>query len=657
MPPVRPAIKAAGFLAFLAVLAAFYFSNTPLNLFLTRLQQLGATVAILWSAGGFGIQIVRWITGPESRLSILETFVYAEVLGLGLLSSFMILFGVFHAWTPLGAWVLVLLGILCSKPFLRSIRQLAITATFITTIPAEGVGPSLAMGVGCFSSLLLALAPVTYYDSLVYHLALPATYIRAQHWVPYQELIYSAFPQTLEMLWTLGLLIFDETVTSLIGWSLGVFLLLAVIAAGWRFLSASVGWVAAGLLALMPAFILLNAGAYVDVGLTLFSFMAFYTVFLWKEQPSLRWLVCAGLLMGWALGTKYTAALPAFLLGVLILSQYKGVRKQKTLQGFGIYCAAALLVFAPWLIKNLIYVGNPVFPFFYNLGIQQLNPWLNQAAEGYFAGITEYGSRSLLQLPRAVWEAATNGSTFGRGADVLGAFGWAPLLGLIPALGLSKKWPVFIKLSFAFVGLYVVLWGINRPVLRFLLPAAPVCALLAAYAWVHGIRPQHALIRWASRGIVASLLLSGLALLTEAMDILSPLASAVGIESREDYLLRKLDYYGAAYFINTQTPADSHVYVFGDQRGYYYNRTLSLSPVFSKNPVIEWANAGENADFIRERLKEKGVTHLVFNQQEFERLQSYPFIRFNERGEKTWDALQSQLNMLYHTQSCAVYSL
>ncbi|OGR91552.1 MAG: hypothetical protein A2992_05805 [Elusimicrobia bacterium RIFCSPLOWO2_01_FULL_59_12] len=651
MPTVRPAIKSAFFLAFLSALAAAYFLNTPLPLFLTRLEQISLAAFVLWSAGGWGTRIFT----KESPFTPLEAFLFAEVLGLGALSGGMILLGVFHAWVPTGAWGLLIAGIGLSGPFLKNVKRLFSMASEIWFLPSDLLWPGAAVLTGGFFSLPLALAPITYYDSLVYHLALPAAYVQAQRWVALPHLVYSAFPQTLEMLWTLALLVGDDTVANLIAWSMSFLLLAAVIAYAKRFLDISVGWVAAALLALMPAFLLLSSGGYVDVGLTLFSFMALYAACVWVAHRSASMLAGAGLFAGWAIGVKYTGALPALLTGIFIATRL--YRQPHAFKDLLLFCGSVLLTAGPWLIKNIVYVGNPVFPFFHSWGIQELNPWLHQAAAGYFAGITEYYSRSFWELPRVLWEAAVNGIGFGRGIDVLGDFGWVPLLGLPPALWLCRRLPGMVKLLLIFCAVYFVPWALSHPVLRFLFPIAPLLALLAAYAWVHGLRPQPAWVRWASRGFLTSFLLSGLFLSFYVMNFLSPFAVAAGLESRDAYLKRKLDYYGAAFFVNTQTPPESYVYVFGDQRGYYYQRKIWISPVFSKNLLIEWANASATPAELRRKIQEEGITHMVVNRLEFERLKTYPYARFNAQGQRNWDRLLERLVSLYRDRACEVYAL
>lgn len=656
MPPVRPAIKTAFVLAFLVALAASYFVNTPLPLFLSRLHQLGILLLILWSAGGWGKLLIK----ADSHLTPLENALFPVVLGLGVLSSLMMLLGCFHLWTTVGGALLIFGGCALSRPFLRKLARLITIGRETWVMPAEFTWPTLAIVSGVALGFFLVWIPITYYDSLVYHLALPMAYVQAHAWVGLPQLIYSAFPQAVEMLWTLALLVGQDSVVNLLGWFTYLALLIATIAYAKRFFDLSVGMLAAAWLAWMPALLFLSSGGYIDVALALFSFMAFYAACLWTTTGSSSLLIASGLLAGWAIGSKYTGAVPAGLIALFILRHAWTHAKKKTpdfarpvLYFFG----ALVLTAGPWGVKNIHYVGNPVFPFLREWGLQNLNPWMKEAAGGYFYGITEYYRRALWELPAVIWEAAVNGIGFGRGIDVLGDFGWIPLIGLLPTLWLCRKRSPIIRLFLVFSLGFFLPWATSHPVLRFLLPLAPFLALLSAYGWVHGVRPLATPARWTFRVFLGSFLLSGLFLFLYVMNLFSPIAVAIGIESAPAFLTRQLDYYAAATFVNSRLPQDSHLYVFGDQRSYYYQRKIWVSPAFSRNPLMEWANTAAAPADLTNRLKAEGITHLLVNRNEFKRLQNYPFYRFNDQGERLWKRFQTQTKPIYADAACDIYAL
>jgi hypothetical protein len=141
--------------------------------------------------------------------------------------------------------------------------------------------------------------------------------------------------------------------------------------------------------------------------------------------------------------------------------------------------------------------------------------------------------------------------------------------------------------------------------------------------------------------------------------IIQPFPAALGLESRDHYLTRKLNYYAAAQFVNT-LPDSSLVFVMGDQRGYYYyNRRVIVSPVFNQNPLVAWANEASSPQDLAARLKSRHITHILINRSEWMRLEkSYNLFPFSVTGRQNWERFLSALTRpLYHDAHCDVLAL
>ena len=607
-----------------------------------------------------------------SRPGDIETVLISTSAGFGILTTLLFIAGWLHAWTTGGALVLLIPGLLLARlmPIKSSPRQalsrdpaaLDVSGSRPTNCRDDGLSASenwLPLLLLCMSGLfsfLIAFTPVTYYDSLVYRFAMPAAYVQAHHWIKLPFLLYSAFPQNLEMLWTWGLLLLGDTVSNLISWGMTLLLVMGVITFGRRYFDPSVGLWSGAFLAAMPAVLLLSSGGYIDIGLTFFSFFSLYAVFLWREYDQRGWILLAGLLAGWAMGTKYTGAIPAALGGVVLALECLR-RHRPLITPLVLYSAASAIVFTPWLIKNIFYFGNPVFPFFYQWGSARMNPWYHSAAEGYFTNLVEYHPRSFFQLLGLLWDSAAHGLDFGRGMDVLGDFGWAALLALLPALWLCPKRGWATRRLLLYSGLFIIPWGMSRPVLRFLMPLAPILALLAAQAWVHGIHSQPRPVRWMGRIFLGSLLASGGLILIFVCHIFSPLSVVAGFESRSDYLSRKLNYYPAARFLNTQVPDVTAILIMGDQRGYYYDKPVMTTPVFSENPFIGMANEADSSETLLRLIKEQGYSHVVINTPEMRRLSVYNIFKFTPKGSQNWKGLESITHKIYQDNACEVLEL
>jgi len=660
IPTLRTEIKRLLIISLWVVFGLGYFGRFPLPGFLSKANLLILAGFVTGAAWGYG----SWVLGRRSyaSLPLEEFFVLATGTGFGLLSLLMFAAGVFGLWTQTGAVAIVVAGLLLC------IRKYVIPAKAGIQKPLQDGGwipafagmtntiPLFLISVGAVLSLLLAFTPVTYYDSLVYHFALPQAYIQAGHWIGQKELIYSAFPQAMEMIWTLGMLLAKDVLANLLGWVISILGLMAVYTFGRRYFGEKTAAWAIALLIIMPAYLLLSSGGYIDVGLALYSFLSFYVLCLWSEGNG--GLGLAGFFAGCAVGTKYTGAIP-LAIGMVVLLKKTRPLTLKTLAANELcYAGMALVAVSPWLVKNIYYVGNPVFPFFCQWSFRGVNPWLHDAAVGYFRGLAEYSPRSGWHLLQLIWDIAVNGLNLGGGMDVLGDLGWAPLFAFLPALWLIKKKtsPLWLLLLYSLC--FFIPWGMSRPVLRFLMPLAPFLALAAAYGYVEGMLSQTRGVRLAAGAFLALLLLSGFHNFFDVADALSLFKVPLGFESREQYLSKKLNYYDAASFVNT-LPETSRTYVVGDQRGYYYNRPVLVTPVFNANPLTLWANDATSGEDLGRRLRAQGVTHLLINDTEFKRLDGvYHLFPFTPKGQANWNALRAHAaKSLYHDAHCEVLAL
>jgi len=602
------------------------------------------------SAGGYGSHFTRRLA--YEPWTPLEEMIFASAVGYGVIDFLMMAAGTVYAWTPIGAYLLLFGGLALCGPFLKILRSLRPRRSGVHGLT------TVLIALCALWAFLLALAPVTYYDSLVYHFAIPAAYVHAHHWVAMKELIYPAFPQNLEMLWTLGLLLGSDMVSNLISLTLTFLTVAATGAFALRWLTKRESRLAIFFLAVMPAMLLLSSGGYVDTGLTFYVFLSFYALCLWWEMGRASMLVLAGVMGGLAMGIKYTGGIPFAAGGVLILC-HDHRRWPSAAKNLLLYSLTGLLIWCPWLIKNTIYVGNPFFPFMYEWGNPTLSPWVRQAAAGYFQGLAEYHPRDLLGFLRLPLDIMVRSMRFGGGMDVLGDYGWAPFVVLLPCLAFCRKsLPPIARVMIAFAALFFVPWAFSRPVLRFLLPLAPVLSLLSAAAWSRGILQRSRRSQWLAKGLLSVIILCGFGFFFLVTGIIQPFPVALGLEHRDHYLARQLNYYSAAQFVNGLSD-QSLVFVLGDQRGYYYNKRVIVSPVFNQNPMVAWANNASSPRELAALLKTRHLTHILINHSEWARLeQSYALFPFSPVGLRNWNSfLAGFARPVYHDAHCDVLAL
>jgi hypothetical protein len=133
-------------------------------------------------------------------------------LGLGLLllslvGSALGAAGMLYAWV---AWIVVLLGLILAWEHLEALLG-ALRRNLRSKHPFEGSGNEvaalLAVGLSLGTVLALTLAPPTFYDALVYHLAGAQRAAMAGKALPQAGVLFTWLPSLTEPLWSLALLL------------------------------------------------------------------------------------------------------------------------------------------------------------------------------------------------------------------------------------------------------------------------------------------------------------------------------------------------------------------------------------------------------------------------------------------------------------------
>jgi hypothetical protein len=362
-------------------------------------------------------------------------------------------------------------------------------------------------------------------------------------------------------------------------------------------------------------------------------------------------LLLSALFMGLALGAKYTAGLLAVLL-VLRLAA-RGRVKESIL-----YAAAAGALFAPWLVKNWIFAGNPVFPFLYKVFPATKVGWTADLAAGYFQVLTEYGhahgfARDLLSLPVLLFR---NPLRFGGGMDVLGDLGWGLTLWLWGA-GLLAAWKR--RESRALAGLtvlYLAGWFSTGVVLRFLTALAPAMALVGAA----GVAEWRERAGTAARALGAAgagvLIASQLFLLLFVHGVFGSFAPMLGLETRAEFLARRLEYYPCAAFAGAALGPNDKILVAGEQRGYYVQTAHLSSTVHAPNLYVTLANGAASSDALARALRGEGFTHLLLVPREASRLGDSVGL-FTPEGATNWKGLEKRLVLVHRGPACLLAAL
>jgi len=435
---------------------------------------------------------------------------------------------------------------------------------------------------------LIALAPATNYDSLVYHLALPEKYLAAGKIVAVPENIFATFPQNAENLFLLALATGPERLANLLHFN---FLLLSV---GVLWLIAnyySLNNFFTGLFFLStPAFLLIAGHSFIDLAVTFYVLLSFYCLERWTVSDKF-WIYPLSIFLAFIPTLKYSGFI--FWLGLLIVFVVKIVRSdgQKYLGRYlGLFFFTTLVLLSPYLIRNFIFYHNPLAPFLSSVFPTTIP---EVVIKNYLGHVQGHGTRikTILDVLRLPYEITFQGQKFGGAYDILGPI----YLAILPGLFFLRK-DDFIRfknlLLFGLLGLAG--WLVTARVLRFLLPVVALWPV-AVVAVTNSVLADK---RRFFSALISIILLHNLLLVFWITGFINPGKFISGQLNREQYLTEKINnsYYPAAAWARKNI-RHGKILLWGDARSFYWHRpglTIIAPTVFDYPALTEQLNKCNN---------------------------------------------------------------
>jgi hypothetical protein len=210
-----------------------------------------------------------------------------------------------------------------------------------------------------------ALAPEASPDGMGYHLGNVSRLFRAQGFVWDYRSMYSYLSQGLELLYLMAFTFGRHSAAAMTHLAFLAALPLLLLCYGRRFGFPKVGVFAAVAAFASPVVGMDGSSAYNDVAVATVIFAVFYLLQVWDDNKDNKLLIIIGILTGLSYAIKYTVG---FVVPFVIAFVWWRGRRQRP-QGPAYKAWLALLVpvaamIGPWLIRNWIWVGNPLAPFF-----------------------------------------------------------------------------------------------------------------------------------------------------------------------------------------------------------------------------------------------------------------------------------------------------
>lgn len=486
------------------------------------------------------------------------------------------------------------------------------------------------------------------YDTLEYHLELPKEYRQAGRIAYTPHNVYGSFPSNVEMLYLLGMVLHDDDVD--FGMTANMIHLLFAVGMVWaawvagRELSPRAGVMCAVLTAGTGWLVYLSGLAYVENGMLFFGMTAAAALLRamlhacraqqaerrssgavaqarehaprrsrlqadagtgGDARTRLTWVILAGVLAGLSCGCKYTAfpmiALPLALIAFFIPSALLRGRIVSVL----VFITAALVSVSPWLVRNMVATGNPVFPL--------ANSLWEGAPPGWGAEESAVWDRAHQPLESEQSIGAKVADFWKRiPGDPYQRFGPALFLLAIGGLwGRKRDWMDGVLLMIVGVQLLVWLFATHLYARFAVVMLIPLVLL--------GGRALSDSASAARRRTIVFLLVAGCAW---NFVFVARLLAAESVAGTTASLLYEGELAGYEYlgYVNRKLPGNAKVLLVGDARAFYFKRNVDYWVVFNRNPFIEAVRKAKSGKEIVDWLVQHGYTHVLVNWSEIRRL-------------------------------------
>jgi hypothetical protein len=413
------------------------------------------------------------------------------------------------------------------------------------------------LAVFFFIYFVNSLAPETSPDGSGYHLGNVARMFRNRGFDWDYRSMYSYLSQGLEMLFLVAYSFGRHSAAALVHFAFQLTLALLIVCYGRRFGFPRVGWFAAILVYASPVVGRAGTAAYNDLAAAALVFAVFYLLQVWRETRETNLLILIGLLSGFAYGVKYTAVLTLVFAASFLWWHSRS--EPHRWRDLAILAAAASAGILPWIVRDWIWVGNPVAPF---ANRWFPNPYFHAGMEqAYLSDLSHYaGIEHFRQVPWALLV---------RGRDTGGILG--PVFFLAPIALLALRKPAGRRLLLAALVFAVPAWfNVGT---RFLIPALPFVSLAMGLALANfstalvTIALLHAVAGWPG---VLSRYCDSTAWRVRTI----PVAAALRVQAEAKHLAEHLRDYSMKPTIETLVPAKARVFSLDSRAEAYLDRTI-----------------------------------------------------------------------------------
>lgn len=607
---------------------------TLLFLFGEKIAYIIGAELIALAAVSAGLLATRFLR--LGRLPVVERIVLSFGVGLGALSLVTLglgLSGRLSQGAAIGVlFVFIAIGLEELRGCSRRIIEVEPPRFSVTELALAAV-----IALGALLTLLYAFNPPMFFDALEYHLGAPAHYFRTGSIRYIEYNVYSNFPANCEMIYLFSMaLTGSKFAGAMLGKVINAYVAFAAAGAAYclgRWLSGrAAGLFAAAALFVSGGFFQVTTGVYVEGLQTLYAILAVLAVGRFVAKGSRGMLIAGAVAAGLAMGVKYPSAIfvaAPLALAVLLRRGKAGER----VTSFLLYSLVAAAVVAPWLVKNIIFTGNPVYPLL--AGLFGSGSW------GRDWSAMQNARWALAHTPKGglAWEQWARhgfGLFFSNENVTLLAFVFIPFLWV-------KRLPRRTVYVMAFAALYFFVWlAATHRVDRFTVPGFAVLGALsgAGLFSLYGGRLRGALTAGAV-GLAAY----GLFYLGALYGHVSGIDPSVPLFGKYDEMLTaKKAGYESWMKVGEIVGPRSKVLLWGEAETFYLDFGWEGTTVFDRKMLDEIAAVDASPAAVAAEMKGRGFSYVFANWMTFKRQQeTYRFAFDGEEHEGYSDTVTHEL--------------
>lgn len=525
------------------------------------------------------------------------------------------------------------------------------------------------------TEIILNLTPPISRDALIHHLAIPKLWLENGGFYEMKWATFSYYPMNVDLLYILPIYFNKDFIANFIHMGFGIGTALLIYSYLGKRISRLAGLFGIFIFLSTPMVVRLSTEAYVDLGLVFFTTASILAFIRYRDgkYQDFKWLLLSSVAMGLALGTKYNALIAWFFLSTAMVYVYsKDTREQwKAVKCGLIFFLISLIVFSPWLIKNAILTGNPLYPLlksFFNAVVSTPAQESTYAvgSGGKYRGIFQmreilYGENfweTLLIPIRYFFHGQDNNARFFDG--VLN-----PIIIILSPFAFMIKSFYREKLIFICFAVFFLLIAtfLDQTRIRYILPVVPLLSILAVIGWINiwnWLMSRSKQLKYIGLVVFLSMTVAVMSqnfvYIIKYYQKISPMNYVSGKESRDEFISRRDSSYPAMKHINMHTPENAKIrLIFLASRGYYLERIYEDSPDTGMAFIRRLVEASSDDITFRNHLYSLGYTHLLIRTDLF-----HGFIENNYSSETdrlVTERLSNTMDILFSQGHYVVYKI